>query len=145
MFVLLVFSYGLFSFEAGVTIGNISNPSQTTYGLSGSMGFLVPMVKFEIEIYRKSDTDGLGLKNAASTGIKFRPKMGKFGPYAIIGVGSDFDKLGFDSDNYENFTFIGGGVHYYAAGIISLRADIRFLNYSGYNRTRFTAGLFFHF
>jgi len=145
MFVFLVFSYGLFSFEAGLTIGTVTNPSRTNYGLSGGMGFLVPMVKFEIEIYRKSDTEALDPKNAVTTGIKFRPRLGKFGPYAVIGIGTEFNSLGFDFDEYENFSFIGGGVHYYLAGIISLRADIRFLNYSGYNRTRFTAGLFFHF
>lgn len=145
MFIFLLFSYGLFSFEAGITIGTITKPSRLNYGLSGGMGFLVPMVKFELEIYRKADTVAPEVQNAVTGGIKFRPKMGKFAPYAIVGFGTEFSGLGFDFDDYESFTFIGGGVHYYAAGMISLRADIRFLNYSGYNRTRLSAGLFFHF
>ncbi len=145
IFVFLVFTYGLFSFEAGITIGTISNPSRLNYGLSGGMGFLVPTVKFEMEIYRKADTAAPGMQNAAAVGFKFRPKFGKFAPYAIVGLGTDFAGLSFDFDEYESFTFIGGGVHYYLADMISMRADIRFLNYSGFNRTRLTAGLFLHF
>jgi hypothetical protein len=145
MLVLLLFSYGLFAFEAGVTIGTISKPSRLNYGLSVGMGLLIPMVKLEIEVYRKADTEVPELKNTVTGGIKFRPKMGKFAPYAIVGVGAESASFGFEFDEYESFTFIGGGVHYYLAGMISLRADIRFLNYSGCNRTRLSTGLFFHF
>ena len=145
LFVFLLFSWGLFSFEAGVTIGTISNPSRMNYGLSGGMGFLLPTLKFEMEIYRKADTEELEMKNTAAVGIKFRPKLGKFAPYAIVGMGAEFSSLSFDSEKSESFTFIGGGVHYYLAGMISLRADVRFLNFPGFNRTRLTGGLFVHF
>jgi hypothetical protein len=134
-----------FAFEVGVTVGGISNPSHLNYGLNGGMGLLLPMVKFEVEVYQKTKTELPEQKNAITGGIKFRPKFGRFAPYAIVGVGTDFDTLSLDFDKYSRFTFVGGGVHVFAAGILSFRADVRFLDYTDFNRTRFTAGLFLHF
>jgi hypothetical protein len=140
----MFFSTGLFSLELGVIGGNISNPSYLNYGLSTSLGFLVPLVKFEFEYTRKVDTEGLELPNAFSGGIKFRPKFGRFMPYAVVGIGTEFQSFNLDFDEYKSFTFVGGGIYYKMMAVFSIRADIRFLNFSGYNRTRLTAGLFFH-
>ncbi len=143
----LVLATGLFSIELGLIGGNISNPSHGFYGLSSGSGFFVPMLKIEFELYRKTKTEDPEFANTASAGIKFRPGFGPFMPYAVVGVGAEFKKftLDFGKDKYDFFTFIGGGVHYKVAGMISLRADIRFLNFSDYNRTRLSAGVFFHF
>lgn len=143
-FLCLVFSTGLFSLELGVIGGNISNPSHLNYGLSTSLGFLVPLVKFEFEYTRKVETEGLEFPNTFTGGIKFRPSFGRFMPYAVVGIGTEFRSFSLDFDEYESFTFIGGGIHYKMMAVFSIRADIRFLNFSGYNRTRLTAGLFFH-
>ena len=145
--VFLVCSYAvhLHSIEAGAIIGSINKPSRLNYGLSASMGFLVPMVKFEIELYKKANTEAPELSNAITGGVKFRPKFGKFAPYAVAGFGVDFKSITLDFDDYESFSFLGGGLHLFVSGMLSLRADVRFLNYSGYNRTRLSAGLFIHF
>jgi hypothetical protein len=145
LIVLGLCSTGLSAFEVGLIGGTITNPNHSVYGVSGSMGFLVPMVKFELELYKIHGTEFPELPNAITGGIKFRPKLGKFAPYAVLGAGVEFDSLGFDFDDYEKFTFIAGGVYFYITGMISLRGDIRFHNYSGYNRTRLSAGIFFHF
>jgi hypothetical protein len=143
VFLCLFFSTGLFSLELGVIGGNISNPSYLNYGLSTSLGFLVPLVKFEFEYTRKVDPGELEFPNTFTGGIKFRPSFGRLMPYAVVGIGTEFQSFSFDFDKYESFTFIGGGIHYKMMAVFSIRADIRFLNFSGYNRTRLTAGIFF--
>ena len=141
----LFISSGLFSVEVGVFGGRVTNPSHSHYGLSAGLGFLVPLVKFEFELYRQSGLEDPELPNAVTAGIKFRPKFGKFWPYAVVGVGTEFKRFSLDFNKYESFTFIGGGIHYKVVAVMSLRADLRFLNYSLFNRTRLSAGLFFHF
>ena len=143
---IIVCSYAvhLHAIEVGALAGNITNPSRLNYGFSVGMGFLAPMVKFEIEAYRLADTEALELRNAITGGVKFRPRFGKFAPYAVVGFGAEFKRISLDFDKYESFTFLGGGLHIFVTGMISLRGDIRFLNYSGYNRTRLSAGLFLH-
>jgi hypothetical protein len=136
---------GLFSFEIGLVGGNISKPSHTIYGISGGMGMLVPMIKIEVEFLKVREPELLEYPNIMTLAIKFRPKLGKFAPYGVLGVGAAFESLQFDLKDYDKFTFVGGGVHYYVAGMFSLRGDIRFMNYSGFNRTRLTGGIFLHF
>lgn len=143
-FLCLFFSTGLFSMELGVIGGNISNPSHLNYGLSGSFGFLIPMVKFEFELTRQTNAEELEFPNAFTAGIKFRPSFGRLMPYAVVGTGAGYKSFSLHRDEYDTFTFIGGGVYYKMMGVISIRADIRFLNFSDYNRTRLTAGIFFH-
>jgi hypothetical protein len=109
-FLWLFFSTGLFSLELGVIGGNISNPSYLNYGLSGSFGFLIPMVKFEFEYTRKVDPGVLEFPNTFTGGIKFRPSFGRFMPYAVVGIGTEFQSFNLDFDEYESFTFIGGGI-----------------------------------
>jgi hypothetical protein len=141
----LLFSITLFPVEAGVFVGTVTNPSHMTYGLSGGMGFLLPLVKFEFELCRQSGTEDDEKPNTLSAGIKFRPKFGKFWPYAVVGVGTEFRRFSLDFNKFDTFTFIGGGIHYKLLAVLSLRADLRFLNYSEFNRTRLSAGLFVHF
>lgn len=114
------------------------------YGIAGGTGMLVPMVKFEIEYYKKKDAGTLGKPNALTLGIKFRPKFGKFAPYGIVGVGGEFDSFGLSFSEYNKFSFFGGGMHFFLNGMVSLRGDIRFLNFSDSTRTRFSAGVFIH-
>ncbi|MGD2086025.1 MAG: hypothetical protein PVH61_07565 [Candidatus Aminicenantes bacterium] len=143
-FLCLFFSTGLFSLELGVIGGNISNPSHLNYGLSGSFGFLIPMVKFEFEYTRQADAEELEYPNTFTGAIKFRPAFGRLMPYGVLGIGTDFRSFNLDFDEYESFTFIGGGIYYKMMAVFSIRADIRFLNFSGYNRTRLSAGIFIH-
>ena len=128
------------SFEFGVIAGVISKPSSFVYGLSGGMGFIVPMMKFEVELYKITDTPN----DVLSGGIKFRPKLGKLSPYAVIGVGTEFVKFDFESKNYEWFTFIGGGIHLKITGPATVRFDIRYLNFSNLSKVRFSGGIFIH-
>lgn len=140
----LFFSTGLFSVELGLIGGTMTNPSHLNYGLSAGSGFLIPLVKFEVELTRYANTEFPELPNAITGAVKFRPKFGRFMPYGVVGIGTEFKRFNFDFDKYDSFTFIGGGIHYKMMAVFSIRADIRFLNFSGYNRTRLTAGLFFH-
>jgi hypothetical protein len=135
----------LFSFEVGLIGGTISNPSHTVYGISGGSGMFVPMLKLEVEFVKVREPELLEYPNIMTLAVKFRPKLGKFSPYGMLGVGAAYDSFGFDFGEYDKFTFVGGGVHYYIAGMLSIRGDIRFMNYSGYNRTRLTGGVFVHF
>jgi hypothetical protein len=133
-------SLSVHSFELGLIGGTQSNPSNTVYGLSMGSGFLIPMVKLEIEGIKLGDS---GYKMLTG-GIKFRPRLGIISPYAIVGAGSEFDSFSFSFSQYNNFTFFGVGAHVHLMYLVSLRGDIRFFNYSDYNRTRFTAGIFVH-
>jgi hypothetical protein len=135
---------GLFAIEVGLIGGTVTNPSHTTYGISSSIGFFVPLIKFEFELSRKTGVEAPEVPNVVTGGIKFRPKFGRFMPYAVLGVGTEFKRFKLDFHKYDSFTFVGGGLHYKVAGILSLRGDIRFLNFSDDNRVRFTAGLFLH-
>lgn len=142
---LFVFSISLYSFEVGIIGGTLTKPSHNLYGLSGSMGLFVPMLKLELEIWRYTSVDYPAYKNGGTLGVKFKPTLGKFSPYAVLGIGADFDTLGFQFDEYDKFTFIGGGVYLKLAAMISIRGDARFFNYTGYNRARVSAGVFFSF
>jgi len=140
-----VFSSILFSTDLGLIGGAITNPSHLSYGLSTSMGFFVPLVNIEFELYRKTNTEEIEKPNAFSAAIKFRPKFGSLWPYAVVGFGLEFTRFNLDFDQYQSFTFLGGGIHYQLIPLISLRGDIRFLNFSASNRTRISGGIFFHF
>ena len=137
-------SGGLFPVELGLIGGTLTNPSHLTYGIGTSVGFFVPMVKLEFELCRKTKIEEPEPPNVATAAIKFRPKFGRLWPYAVVGVGAELKKI-FEFGDYETFTFVGAGVHYQMVAVVSLRADIRFLNFSDYNRTRISGGLFFHF
>ena len=148
---ILICSIGLFSIEVGVNAGSISNPNHTTYGLSSAMGFLVPMIKFEVEYYKISgikaptgSTAPIEFPNSLTGGVKLRPRLGAFAPYVVVGVGAEFEHFDFHFSQYKKFSFVGGGVHFFVTGMISLRGDVRLLHFHGYNRTRYTAGVFLH-
>lgn len=142
LFVLAIICVGLvgnmLAVELGLIGGTISNPSEAFYGISGGSGFLFPMVKLEVEYWKLNDT---GFK-AISGAVKFRPRFGAFSPYAVLGLGSEFDTFDFSFSDYDNFSFLGAGLYFHFAQVLSLRVDIRFLNYSAYNRTRFSGGIF---
>lgn len=143
----LVFLGGtLHAFEVGVTVGSMSKTldSGFHYGFAGGTGMLIPMLKFEVEYYKMKEEMPLDRSNTLSLGIKFRPKFGHFAPYGIIGVGGEFDNFGLKFSKYNKFSFFGGGVHVFIKGMLSLRGDIRFLNFSDSTRTRFSAGVFIH-
>ncbi|HLP61740.1 MAG TPA: outer membrane beta-barrel protein [Candidatus Deferrimicrobium sp.] len=137
-----------FGFEAGVTGGAMSKKidSGFHYGLAVTSGFLIPMVKFEFELYKmKENVATVATKEKAlCVGVKFRPKLGNFAPYVIVGVGGEFDKFGLDLGDYHKFTFIGGGCHFFIIDMLSVRGDIRFMHFSDMDKTRFSAGVFLH-
>ena len=138
--IVLLFSIQLLPIELGVIGGSISNPSELNYGLSGGTGLFIPLLKMEFEFSMTPDSDLMEFSAAA----KIRPKFGKLAPYAVAGVGVVFEKIGFDFDQYEFFTLIGGGVHFFFGGFFSLRADIRFQSFPDQNRIRLSGGFFFH-
>lgn len=142
--VLAVLTGSLRAVELGVTAGTMGKNGAFHYGFAVGSGLFVPMLKLEIEYYKVKDADFLVEPGATTVGIKFRPKMGKISPYGIVGVGSEFESFGFDFGDYDKFTFVGGGVHFYMMDMMSLRADVRFLHFSDRNVTRISAGIFFH-
>jgi hypothetical protein len=146
IFALMVLGSSLHAFEVGVTVGSMSKTldSGFHYGIAGGTGLFVPMLKFELEYYKMKEEMPLDRSNSLSLGIKFRPKFGRFAPYGIIGIGGEFDKFGLKLSKYNKFSYFGGGVHLFIKGMLSIRADIRFLNFSDSTRTRFSAGVFIH-
>jgi hypothetical protein len=137
---LLFFSFPLFSVELGIIGGTMTNPSELNYGLSGTLGLFVPLLKMEFEFSVSPDSDLMAFCLSA----KLRPKFGKLAPFAVVGAGATFEKINFDFDQYEFFTLIGGGVQYFIGGFFSFRVDIRFQNFSDMNRIRFAGGIFLH-
>jgi len=130
-----------FALDLGLVAGSISRPSSFTYGVSVGSGTIVPMLKFEFEGCRISETGW----NSLSAAVKFRPKFGIFAPYAVLGAGGEFEKLNFKFSEYNFFTFIGGGFHLFFTSMLSLRADLRFLHLPDADRTRISGGIFLHF
>jgi len=150
----LIFSTQLQGVELGAIIGTETNPSHLTYGLSCSMGFLIPLLKGEVELTRIDSgeestnnalSEAFDRSTGLSLGIKFCPQLGKFSPYAVVGIGAEFDTFTLDFGDMEKYTFVGGGLYFHAAPMISLRGDLRFLNFSDVNRTRITVGVFVQF
>ena len=86
---LLLLAANAFALDAGLIAGSISQPSGFFYGLSAGSGTIVPMLKFEFEGYRIKE---LG-DNSLSAAVKFRPKFGRFAPYAFLGAGGEFARL----------------------------------------------------
>jgi len=126
--------------DLGVIAGSISQPSSFFYGLSAGSGTIIPMLKFEFEGCRISETGW----NSLSAAVKFRPKFGIFAPYAVLGAGGEFEKLNFKFSDYNFYTFIGGGFHLFFTSMVSLRADLRFLHLADADRTRISGGIFIH-
>lgn len=139
--VLSVLSSSIFSIEIGVLAGTtVKKPSINSYGLSASMGFFLPLVKFDVEFTKIADTKYKSL----AAGIKFRPKFGRFALFVIIGAGTEFTKFDFDFSEYNGFLFLGGGGYIFFNEFISLRLGMRSLSFSKDTRTRIAAGLFIH-
>lgn len=138
--VLLLLALQAPAFELGLAAGSISKPASLGYGLSFSSGAFVPLVFLEFEGWR---IDEGGLKQL-SAGVKLRPKLGSFSPYAIVGAGSEFRTLSLRFSEQDFFTFVGGGLHLYLSGMLSLRGDLRLQHLPYGNRFRASAGLFIH-
>lgn len=141
-------SVSLFSIEAGIIGGNISNPSHRTYGLSAGAGLFLPFVKFEAEYFRISGIKApeVAFNNGATLAIKVRPKISKFAPYLVAGIGGEFEKFNLKFSKYDKFSFVGGGIHLFVTDMVSFRGDVRFYHYTKDkpNRTRVSAGIFLH-
>jgi hypothetical protein len=126
--------------DAGLIAGSISQPSSFFYGLSAGSGTIVPLLKFEFEGYRIGESGW----NSLSAAVKFRPKFGRFAPYAVLGAGSEFEKLNFRFSEYRFYSMAGGGFHIFFTSMFSLRFDLRFLHFSDINKTRVSGGIFIH-
>jgi hypothetical protein len=98
------------------------------------------MLKLEAEWVEATDSGITGL----SLGIKIRPKIGAFGPFAVVGGGAEMESLNFDFGDYEWFFFIGAGTHFYFKKFLSIRGDFRYLKFSGRDFFRYGLGVFFH-
>lgn len=131
--------------ELGVLGGRVSNPGHLVYGFSGGTGLFIPLLKLEVEYCRLTKAEDVLQPNTCYAGVKIRPKFGAFSPYVVAGVGMDFERFNLHFSEHQKFSFIGGGLHYYIAGMFSLRGDIRILNYKDGNRTRISGGIFIHF
>lgn len=138
--IMLLFSLSAPALDLGLGAGSSSRPSSFFYGLSLGSGTFVPLLKLEFEGWRSSETG----MNSLSAAAKLRPKFGAFAPYAVLGVGAEFARLNFKFNDYEFFTFVGGGFHVFLAPIVSLRADLRFLNLPEADKTRISGGVFIH-
>ena len=138
--IILFMSSLLFSVEFGFLAGKNTEPSNTTLGFAAGMGLLIPMVKFEFELMKQNNTD---LK-AIGVGIKIRKKIGSLAPYVVIGAGTRFEKFSITFSNYDYYTYIGGGTHFYVLPLLSLRFDVRYQSYRDTNNVRLSVGAFAH-
>ncbi|MBU4408659.1 MAG: hypothetical protein KJ772_08155, partial [Proteobacteria bacterium] len=100
----------------------------------------VPLLKFEFEGYRIGESGW----NSLSAAVKFRPKFGRFAPYAVLGAGGEFEKLNFRFSEYRFYSMVGGGLHIFFTSMFSLRFDLRFLHFSDIDKTRISGGFFLH-
>jgi hypothetical protein len=137
---MLFLSLNAFALDLGLVAGSLSHPAGFTYGLSAGSGTIVPMLKFEFEGCRISESGW----NTLSAAVKFRPKFGIFAPYAVLGAGGEFEKLNFHFSDYRFYTFAGGGFHLFFTSMFSLRFDLRFLHFSDLDKTRISGGFFIH-
>ncbi len=137
----LIGSLNIGALNLGFMAGTVSKPSRTFWGVSGQMGMIVPALKLELEWMRFPEDEMFNLH----AGIMFRPKTGKFSPYGVLGVGTSYDKIGnmFKRDN--NYVYFGFGSHLFLISLLSVRADLRFLNYKDDHYFRISGGLFVHF
>lgn len=135
--ILLSISF-VYSVEIGLIMGNTNRDTGLNIGLSIGMGMLIPMLKVEYELLKNPNVDN----KTVTTGIKLKPKFGTFSPYALIGVGTDFEKFSLEFKSYNTFSFYGGGLYIYFGKIFSIRFDLRFLNYKTINKTRVSGGIF---
>lgn len=126
--------------DLGVAAGSLSRPRSFYYGLSLGSGTVVPLLKLEFEGGRVAATD----MNSLSAALKLRPKFGALAPYAVLGAGAEFARLTLRFKEYDFYTFYGAGIHFFPAAMISLRADLRFLNLPAGGKTRVSGGLFVH-
>ena len=133
-------SLNVCALEVGLFAGSSSHPATFTYGLSAGVGSIVPKLSLEVEGWKLKE-QGL---TALSGALKFRPKLGKFAPYLVIGVGTEFEKISFQFIQYHTYSMIGGGAHLFFSDMFSLRFDLRFLHFSDVKRTRFNGGIFIH-
>ncbi len=140
VFLLFITTLCTFTMQVGMIGGTINKPTEYLYGCSASFGFIVPLLKFEIEYYTMTDR----AFEAVTGGVKLGKKVGRFAPYAILGAGTEFQNFTLKTSKYDTFLFVGGGIHFFLIDFLSLRADIRFQNFSGFNKTRLSAGVFFH-
>ncbi|MEN8152639.1 MAG: hypothetical protein ABFR75_01330 [Acidobacteriota bacterium] len=126
------------SIEVGLILGNINESTGLCYGVSVGSAMLIPLVKFEFEYYRLPDSE----YKAITTGLKIKPRLGDFSPYAVMGIGTDFIKFNLVLSDYKRFAFYGGGLYYYFLKMVSVRIDLRIMNYSDISKTRITGGLY---
>lgn len=138
--IILLCALSASALDLGLVAGSLSRPSGFFYGFSVGSGTIVPILKLEFEGYRISATG----RNSLSVAVKLRPKFGAVAPYAVLGAGTEFAKLNFRFSEYDAYTFIGGGIHYFLTSMISLRADVRFLNLPAADKTRISGGFFIH-
>jgi hypothetical protein len=138
--ILSLFTVAASPIELGIIGGSIDHPSETVYGFSVGSGFMIPLLKFEAEYYNLTERKW----EALTVGIKVRKRIGNIAPYGILGAGAEFKNLTFKFSNHEYFFFVGGGLHFFVGSVLSVRADLRFQNFSDQTKTRFTVGLFFH-
>lgn len=137
---LLLLCLRLPAVELGLAAGSLSRPSSFGYGLSFGSGAFVPLVFLEFEGWRIDE----GGRKQLSAAVKLRPKLGAFAPYAVLGAGSEFQTLSLRFSEQDFFTFAGGGLHLFLSGMLSLRADLRFLHLPYGNRFRASGGIFVH-
>lgn len=126
------------SIELGFILGDINKSTGLCYGVSVGSGMIIPIVKFEFEYYKIADSD----YKALTTGLKIKPRIGDFSPYAVLGVGTDFIKFNLVLDDYRKFAFYGAGLYYYFLKMLSVRIDLRILNYSEFSNTRISGGIY---
>jgi hypothetical protein len=137
---ILLLSLNSFALDLGLVAGSLNHPTGFTYGLSVGSGTILPMLKFEFEGCRISESGW----DTLSAAVKFRPKFGIFAPYAVLGAGGEFAKLNFHFSEYRFYSFVGGGFHLFFTSMFSLRFDLRFLHFSDLDKTRISGGFFIH-
>lgn len=146
----LVLSTSLMGMEFGAYAGTLNESGTTLLGLSLDSGFLVPMLKLETEFYFFTAPERTG--KVLTAGLKIRPKFGKISPYAVVGVGTEMERLDLSQAKDRYFTFVGGGLSIKIAPMLSVRLDARFQRHGKtvssapltkvVNFTRFSGGLF---
>ena len=105
------------------------------YGLSATVGSRASHISLEVECY-KSPFSFFWISAAA----QIRLSSSNFTPYIVFGsaVRTDVPVILF----YTTYPFIGVGINQYFSSRLSIRGDIRWLEYGGTPKIRIGSGIF---
>jgi hypothetical protein len=111
------------------------NGGQKVLGLYGNWGFL-PFISSEGEYSYNYTT----LNKSFAIGVSGKFKISFFAPFARAGIGLRAEEFSYSGLHF--FYYIGGGLKFYVAPILGLKAGLTIFNEKSITYNRFYVGVF---